>query len=308
MRTLTIIAAACFLLAAADVAPKTVFTGEAAFAGYPNIHPGVFRKITAESLPQPYATKSASNAPDIVPRPADAWPLAPPGFKVELYVTGLNYPRSIRRAPNGDLFLADTQNHTASGVVKVLRGKQISTFLATGLRSPFGIAFYPPGPAPHWVYIASTDSLIRVPYKNGDLQASGPAQIIIPELPRGGHETRDVAFSADGARMFVAVGSGSNVDDPDTHPREIRRANILEYTPEGKFVKIYASGIRNPVGHRHQPADPASCGARSTSATSWATTWCPITSPTCRRAASTAGPGITPAAIRTRATRESTRS
>ena len=72
--------------------------------------------------------------------------------------------------------------------------------------------------------------------------------MIIPELPSGGHSTRDVVFSKDGKRMFVAVGSGSNVDDPDTHPGEIHRANILEYTPEGKFVRVYASGIRNPVG------------------------------------------------------------
>jgi glucose/arabinose dehydrogenase len=243
-----------FVLAAADGAPQKILTGEGAFAGYPDVKPGVFRKITAESLPDPYATKSASNGPNIVARPADAWPRAPRGFKVELYATGLNYPRSIRTAPNGDIFLADAQNHRASGAIKVIRGigkdghpQQTSTF-ASGLRAPFGIAFYPPGPNPHWVYIGNTDSVIRLPYKNGDSEATGPAETIIPELPRGGHETRDLAFSADGARMFVAVGSGSNVDDPDTHPRETRRANILEYTPAGQFIKIYASGIRNPVG------------------------------------------------------------
>ena len=80
------------------------------------------------------------------------------------------------------------------------------------------------------------------------MKATGPAQTIIAELPSGGHSTRDIVFSKDGKRMLVAVGSGSNVDDPDTHPSETHRANILEYTPDGKFVRIYASGIRNPVG------------------------------------------------------------
>jgi glucose/arabinose dehydrogenase len=78
---------------------------------------------------------------------------------------------------------------------------------------------------------------------------SGAPETIVPELPAGGgHITRDIAFSPDGKRMFVSVGSASNVDDPDTHPKESHRANILEFTPEGKFVKIYAAGIRNPVG------------------------------------------------------------
>jgi glucose/arabinose dehydrogenase len=244
------------LVFAAGTVPKDVFTGERAFADTSKVQPGMFRKITPGDLPQPYATKSASNTLKIVPRPADAWPKAPQGFKVELYATGLSYPRLIRKAPNGDLFLADAANHSRnnSGAIKVLRGitkdgnpEKISIFTA-GLNTPFGIAFYPPGPNPQWVYIGNTASVIRLPYQNGDLEATGPAQTIIPELPIGGHATRDLAFSLDGKRLFVAVGSRSNIDDPDTVPAETHRANILEYTPDGKFVKVYASGIRNPVG------------------------------------------------------------
>jgi glucose/arabinose dehydrogenase len=90
---------------------------------------------------------------------------------------------------------------------------------------------------------------VRFPYHSGDLKSSGPAQPLISDIPSGGfHWTRDLAFSKDGKRLFVAVGSASNIDDPDTHPSEFHRANILEYTPEGKFVGIYGSGIRNPVG------------------------------------------------------------
>ncbi len=238
-------------LGAADkVDPKSVLTGDSAFADYHSVKPGVFRKITAASLPQPFATKGVANGAHVVPRPENAWPKAPQGFKVELYATGLQNPREIRRAPNGDLFVAET----GAGNIKIFRGvtadgkpQQTATF-ATGLNDPFGMAFYPPGNNPKWLYVGNTNSVVRLPYSSGDLKATGPSETIIPELPTGGHSTRDVIFSPDGKRMFVAVGSRSNVDDPDTHPAEKHRANILEFTPDGKFVKVYASGIRNPVG------------------------------------------------------------
>jgi glucose/arabinose dehydrogenase len=189
----------------------------------------------------------------MVAKPENMWPMAPAGFKVELYAhEGLTEPRQIRMAPNGDFFVADSM----PGEIKVFRGRgadgkpqQVSTF-ATGLKQPFGIAFYPVGANPQWVYVGNTNSVVRFAYHNGDLKATGAAETVIPELPAfvGFHWTRDVVFSKDGKRMFVAVGSGSNVDDSDTHPKEFHRANILEYTPEGKFVQIYGSGIRNPVG------------------------------------------------------------
>jgi len=185
----------------------------------------------------------------------------PPGFKVELYAQGFTEPRLIRTAPNGDLFLADSR----AGEVKVLRGvtadgkaKTVSVY-ASGLDHPFGINFYPNGQHPKWVYIANTTSLVRFPYKDGDLKATTAPQTIVPVLPGyaqlrgGGHWTRDVVFSKDGQRMFISVGSASNVDNPDTHPREFHRADVLEYTPEGKFIKVYAYGIRNCVGEAINP-------------------------------------------------------
>ena len=226
-----------------------VITGHAAFMDASNVKPGQFRKITVSDLPKPFETESASNR-RLAARPADAVPQAPPGFKVELFLADLRNPRQIRLAPNGDLFFTET----SAGEIKVIRGltkdakpEQAETF-APGLRGVFGINFYPPGPNPQWVYAGNTASVVRFPYKNGDLKASGPPETLIPEIPTGGHSTRDIVFSKDGKQMLVAVGSGSNVDDPDTHPREIHRANILEYTPEGKFVGVYAGGIRNPVG------------------------------------------------------------
>jgi glucose/arabinose dehydrogenase len=222
----------------------------APFSDFRFEEPGKIRKITAESLPAPYATDASNNGPKLVARPDDAWPQAPAGFKVQLYATGLDNPRLIRTAPNGDFFLAES----SSGKIKVLRGiradgkaKEIGVF-ATGLNRPYGIAFYPPGDNPQWVYIGNTDSVVRFPYKNGDLQRTGPAEHLA-DLPHGGgHWTRDVQFSADGKKMFVAVGSASNVDDTDTTPAEKNRADILEFNPDGSGMRVYAFGIRNAGG------------------------------------------------------------
>jgi glucose/arabinose dehydrogenase len=220
-----------------------LITGKSAFTDSKDLTPGTFRKITANDLPRPFETASARNT-KLASRPADALPKAPAGFKVELFLADLKNPRQIRMAPNGDLFFTET----SAGEIRVMRSRnQVETF-ATGQRGAFGINFYPPGPNPQWVYVGNTTSVVRFAYKNGDLKASAPAETLIADIPSGGHSTRDVVFTKDGKQMFVAVGSGSNVNDPDTHPSEHHRANILEYTPEGKFVRVYASGIRNPVG------------------------------------------------------------
>lgn len=228
------------LKAPSPTAPFTDFRYEA---------PGRTHKITVADLPQPYATKSAENGPSVVPRPNNVWPVAPEGFKVDLYASGLVGPRWMITAPNGDIFLAESEGKR----VRIFRGMtddgkpQQSSVFAGGLNRPYGIAFYPPGPDPQWVYVGNTNEIIRFPYHNGDLVASGPSQHIA-DMPTGGHWTRSIAFSQDGKKMFVAVGSGSNVDDPDTHPGEKDRADILVCDPAHCQLKVYAYGIRNAGG------------------------------------------------------------
>jgi glucose/arabinose dehydrogenase len=248
-------AGALAVLAAPPVEPK-IFTGEAAFTDYTKESPGTWRKITVADLPKPYATAASSNGPDVVARPEGAWPKAPEGFKVELYASQLNGPRKIVKAPNGDLFVAESD----SGKIRVFRGvtkdgkAEHSSVFAEKLHQPYGMAFYPPGDNPQWLYVANTNSVVRYPYKNGDTGAKGNSEPVIAQVPGGGgHWTRDIAFSSDGTKLFIAVGSRSNVDDPETHPAEHHRANILEYTPDGKFVKVYGWGIRNPAGIAIQP-------------------------------------------------------
>ncbi len=240
------------------IPPSSVLRGLAAFTDYRAERPGVTHKIGPEDLPEPFATKSSGNYPSIVPRPGDAWPSAPAGFKVELYASALNGPRLIRTAPNGDLFVAESY----AGQIRVFRGvsargtSERTDVFASGLSKPFGIAFYPPGDHPEFVYIANTDSVVRYSYQNGDLTARSPGATVVKSLPAGlGHWTRDIAFSPDGRRMFISVGSRSNAGVPRLVSFiEDRRANILEYTPDGRFVKVYASGIRNPAGIAVNPS------------------------------------------------------
>ena len=212
--------------------------------------PGTTRKITVKDLPQPYATTSSDNGAELVARPANAWPVAPAGFKVELFAAGLEEPRWLRTAPNGDIFLAESE----PGRIRVFRGmtsdgkpEQMQVY-ASGLKQPYGIAFYPPGPDPQWIYVGNTNEVIRFPYHNGDLKASGERQHIADLPGGGGHWTRALDFSADGKKMFVAVGSASNDDDADTHPREKDRADILTCDPAKCELKVYAYGIRNAGG------------------------------------------------------------
>jgi len=223
------------------------------FTSYQDEAPGRVHKITVNDLPDPYATDSAQNQATVVARPAQAWPQVPGGFKIELYAAELKNPRLIRTAPNGDIFVAESE----PGAILVFRGTgqdgkfQTQSVFAEGLRRPFGINFYPPGPNPQYVYIANTDSVVRFPYKNGDLKASGRAEVVVAELPGrggGGHWTRDVAFTKDGKKMYVSVGSGSNVDDTDNNQKEFQRADILEFNPDGTGLRVYAWGIRNAVG------------------------------------------------------------
>lgn len=250
-----------------------VRTGPAAYGDWRTDAPGVRRLIRPNDLPAPEASASATAR--VVARPAGAELKAPPGFKVEPFARGLRDPRQLRVAPNGDVFVAES----GAGRIRVLRpnaagtGASASEVFAADLDYPFGIAFYPPGDNPEWVHVGNTDSVVRFPYRNGDLKARGPAQTVVAPLPTGGHATRDIVFSPDGARMFVSVGSQSNVSQGggrlgDLALRqweaqrgagaawgsETDRAAVLTFDPQGGDRRVYASGVRNCVGMAIEPA------------------------------------------------------
>jgi glucose/arabinose dehydrogenase len=248
----------------------TPLTGKAAFGDWRADAPGVRRHISVGDLPPPFASASTRNRVEAVPAHSEGKLQAPPGFEVKLFAKGLDAPRLIRTAPNGDIFAAES----TSGRIRVLRPSGDGTsaaqmeIFASGLERPFGIAFYPNNGKPEWVYVANTNSVVRFPYQAGDLKARGPAEVVVPKLPSGGgHWTRDVVFSKDGSKMFVSVGSASNVADgmPKLDAAalqkwvaenplgaawgpETERADVLVFDPQGKNRRIFATGIRNCVG------------------------------------------------------------
>ena len=234
--------------------------------------PGMQHHFKASDLPDPFATTSAGNNPRVAPAPEGATLAVPAGFTVKKFAEGFSNPRLIRTAPNGDIFLAETARNRIR-VIRTTDGAEApadNQIFAEGLNRPFGISFYPPGDNPQWIYVGNINSVVRIPYHSGDLKASGEAEVVVPQLANGtgGHTTRDVVFSRDGQRMFISVGSGSNVAEGITKktPEEIKaweaengfgaawgaethRANILVTDPEGKApLHPYATGIRNGVG------------------------------------------------------------
>jgi len=227
------------------------------FTDFRDARPGQSHHIGVDDLPPPHATRSVDNGPRIVPRPRDAWPQVPAGFKVTLYAQGLSDPRLLRVSPAGDVFVSESKPGRITLLVGVTgdgRAKETTTF-ATGLDKPFGLAFYPPGPEPAWLYVGETGAVVRFPYRNGDRKARGPKQVIarLPSgglLRGGGHWTRDLVFSPDGKTLFVSVGSFSNNDDTDD---EKERADILRMSPTGEGRAIHAAGLRNAVGLAVQP-------------------------------------------------------
>jgi len=207
---LSVVAGGWMLQAAGDkIDTAHLLVGQAAFIDYRSMKPGTFRKITTAD-----SAGSLSQRTQRETLPCSSLGRRMHGhrrrrFKVDLYATGLEGPRQIRIAPNGDFFVAESR----AGQLKVFRGRgkdgkpeQVSVF-ATGLKQPFGIAFYPSGANPQWVYVGNTNSVVRFPYRNGDLKTSAAAETLVPDLPAGGgHWTRDVMFSegsqpAHGMRM-----------------------------------------------------------------------------------------------------------
>lgn len=200
-------------------------------------------------LPAPYTTKSAGNAPSKSKPPAGFLPTVPSGFRVNIFATNFKVPRWLAVAPNGDIFVADM----GAGEIVILRdpqntgGAQARETFADGLRRPFGIAF-----RDDYVYIGNMKELVRFKYDPKTSKRLGQAEHLM-DMPGGGHDTRSVAFSADGKHLFLTVGSGSNISTGE----EPIRAAVTICDPDGKNARQYATGLRNPVGLAIEPVTGA---------------------------------------------------
>ncbi|MBD2756049.1 PQQ-dependent sugar dehydrogenase [Spirosoma validum] len=232
---------------------------------------------TTIELPAPYATKSAKNFSNVTGWSEGETPKAPAGFAVTEFARDLASPRWIYVAPNGDIFVAEANTerdkpkdialNAVTGRNKSERtgasANRITLFrdtnkdgkpdlkevFLTGLNQPFGMLVLG-----DYFYAANTDGLMRYDYKPGQTKITAPGKKIL-DLPAGGynnHWTRNLLASPDGKKIFITVGSGSNVAEHGID-NEKRRANILEINPDGTGERIYASGLRNPVGMDWQP-------------------------------------------------------
>lgn len=202
--------------------------------------------------------------------PRGALPKVPEGFAVEVFARGFEQPRTLRVAPNGDVFLSES----GAGRVLVFRrgaAPAAPEVFAENLDRPYGIAFLPPE-NPQYVYVAAVNQVVRFPYRSGVTKAAGPAEVIVDGIPTKRHWTRDLAVTRDGSRLFLAVGSASNAAGgmPHKTAEEIRRheevhgrgaawgeeedrAVVQVFDPDGKLVRNYATGLRNCSGLAMEP-------------------------------------------------------
>ncbi|MET0264642.1 MAG: PQQ-dependent sugar dehydrogenase [Duganella sp.] len=235
-----------------------------------NDQPGRIHAVRMADLPPPFASPSAGNNPSTVPRPQGVLPSVPDKFSVNLWATDPDRGRVMARAPNGDIFISSTTKR----LIKVFRsstGEKADTVsvFADKLDRPFGFAFWPVGPNPQYLYVANVNSIVRFPYKNGDLVAGAPAEVVVPTLTAevGGHSSRTLVFSADSKTMYLSIGSASNVaeDIGPTPPEplaqwekkhglgaawgsEFDRAVVLAFDADGNNKRTFATGLRNCVG------------------------------------------------------------
>jgi glucose/arabinose dehydrogenase len=236
------------LLACAQSAQKSSTAQQSS----PNANPNALghHEIKLADLPPPEVQRGPVNMSKIVPRPEGAELTLPPGFEISVWAEGdLERPRWMAQSPNGDVFVAESEGSRIS----VLRdknndGKVDERFVfVTGLSRPFGMAFWR-----DYLYVGNTDAVVRFKYKPGQVKAEGPPEKIA-DLPMNGyreHWTRNLIFSPDGSKLYVTVGSKSNVDAGE----EPMRAAISEFNPDGTGHRIYASGTRNPIGLAFNPA------------------------------------------------------
>src|SRR4030095_7301202 len=203
--------------------------------------------IKLADLPAPEVLTGPRNQSKVIPRPEGAELTLPAGFQISVYAEAdLQQPRGLLQAPNGDVFVSESQPNR----ITVLRdsnndGKVDERFVfATGLSRPYGMAFWR-----DYLYVGNQNELVGFKYKPGQTKAEGEPEKLV-DLPGGpGHWTRNVIFNAAGTKMYVAVGSASNVSAGEPPIR----AAISEFNPDGTGHRIYASGTRNPVGLAWNP-------------------------------------------------------
>lgn len=263
MRKYILLAIAAPFIVACNSETKTAAQGDSTITDTTN--------STGLNLPAPDTNAAKSNFSKVIGWPEGKAPVAPAGFSVSKFASKIKSPRNIYIAPNGDILVAlsNSERNTKEKIAAAISGKaksevggesentvllyrdtnndgkfDLQTTFLTGLDQPYGLLIIG-----NSFYVANTDGLYQYPYKTGDTKITGTGKKIL-SLPAGGynnHWTRNLIANADNSKIYITVGSGSNVGENGME-NELRRANILEINPDGTGEKIYASGLRNPVG------------------------------------------------------------
>ena len=202
-------------------------------------------------LPAPFSSESVSKSSKIVSWPEGKMPEAPEGFKVTKFAEDLKHPRRTYIAANGDIFVAESDDAKKSAnQITLLRDKngdgkpEERHIFLKDLNQPYGMLVID-----NYFYVANVDEVVRYKFNLGDDKIEAKAEHVL-DLPAGGynhHWTRNMIAAPDNSKIYITVGSSSNVGEHGMEKEE-RRANIIEINPDGSGEKIYASGLRNPVG------------------------------------------------------------
>lgn len=203
--------------------------------------PSLLAQSKKVTLPPPNATPSASNPAKVVAQPAGKTLNLPAGFVAEEFATGFQKPRYMLELPGGPVLVTES---VADGSVLVVKPGSAPQKLITGLDRPFGMALWK-----DYLYVAEAQAIKR--YKlDAKAVTVGAAEEIVPLKGYGkGHWTRGLAFDKKGEKLYVSVGSSSNVDPGD--PKD--RAVVNVYNPDGSGHQVVAGGLRNPVSIHMNP-------------------------------------------------------
>jgi len=213
-------------------------------------------------MPQPFATPSARNNSKVIGWPKGKMPVAAPGFEVSLFAENLDNPRQAYVLPNKDILVVEAirewpgraeRPEKSANRITIFRDTNgdgrpdVREIFLTGLNMPHGMLL-----VGDWFYVGNTDGIVRYRYRTGQTKIDGKGEKIL-DLPTGGHYTRNLTADPSGKKIYVAVGSASNVDEENGWEKDQRRAGILEINPDGSGMKIFAKGLRNAVGMDWEP-------------------------------------------------------
>jgi glucose/arabinose dehydrogenase len=213
-------------------------------------------------LPPPFATPSARNNSKVIGWPKGKMPTPAPGFEVSLFAENLDNPRHAYVLPNGDILVVEAAREWPGRADRPEKSRNRITLFRdtnkdgkpdvrevflTGLNMPHGMVL-----VGNWFYVGNTDGVVRFPYRAGQTKIEGKGEKIL-DLPAGGHYTRNLIADRTGRKIYIAVGSASNVDEENGWEKDQRRAGILEINPDGSGMRIFATGLRNPVGMDWEP-------------------------------------------------------